>query len=313
MNPSAVNVFLSSLKAGLSPWLFIIIYLLIPWLLSSCGSSSPSSSSRYDMEFDRAPSEQVDVSQIPNAVPKPTQRSRSGNPKSYVVLGKRYHVMSSSQNYKERGLASWYGSKFHGKRTSSGEPYNMHGMTAAHKTLPLPTYVKVTNLKNGREVILKVNDRGPFHENRIIDLSHTAAVKLGIKATGTGLVEVVAINPGQSYNTASAQPQTDLPPAENTLAPISSRTPNTITEAKPSSVGLFLQLGAFISSQNAHQLKNQVNSALSFNQANVSTILKNGQKYYRVRLGPLSSAEQADSMAVKLTKKGFEKHRIVIE
>ncbi len=119
------------MKQGLPKQLHFTLWLIIPWLLTSCGGSSPSSSSRYDMEFDRAPSEQVDVSQIPNAVPKQTRRSKSGNPKSYVVFGKRYHVMSSSQNYKERGIASWYGSKFHGKRTSSGESYNMHGMTAA--------------------------------------------------------------------------------------------------------------------------------------------------------------------------------------
>ncbi|MCW8930927.1 MAG: septal ring lytic transglycosylase RlpA family protein [Gammaproteobacteria bacterium] len=203
--------------------------------------------------------------------------------------------MSSSQGYKERGIASWYGKKFHGKRTSSGEPYDMHGMTAAHKTLPLPTYVKVKNLKNGREVILKVNDRGPFHDNRIIDLSHTAAVKLGIKGTGTGLVEVEAINPGQSYQAVAAPPKA-----------------TTSIENNPS-VGLYLQLGAFISSQNAYQLKNRVNSSLTSNQANVSTTLKNGQQYYRVRLGPLNSTEHADSLALQLTEKGFEKHRIVIE
>ncbi len=278
-----------------------IICIVISWGLISCGgqSSQPGASSRYDVEFDSAPSQLLDVSNIPNAVPQQTKRSKSGNPTSYVVFGKRYHVMTSSLGYKERGLASWYGSKFHGKRTSSGEPYDMHGMTAAHKTLPLPTYVKVTNLKNGREVILKVNDRGPFHDNRIIDLSHTAAVKLGIKGTGTGLVEVEAINPAQleTVTTSSKQlPEKEKPAVSN----------NT-------DVSLYLQLGAFLSAQNAHQLKDQINSALSSTQTNVFPTLKNGQQFYRVRLGPISSAKQADSLAITLTEKGFVKHRIVIE
>jgi rare lipoprotein A len=254
------------------------------------------------MEFDSAPSQQVDVSQIPDAVPEKTRRSKSGNPKSYVVFGKRYHVMSSAKGYKEMGLASWYGRKFHGKRTSSGEPYDMHGMTAAHKTLPLPTYVKVTNLKNGRTVILKVNDRGPFHANRIIDLSHTAAVKLGIKGTGTGLVQVEAIDPDEA--TVSVKERTIPTTTSTVINPAYS---------KNNTVSLYIQLGAFISSNNANQLKNQINTALPSSQANVSSILKNGQKFYRVRLGPISNAEQADDLTLKLTEKGFEKHRIVIE
>ncbi len=266
------------------------------WGLISCGGEGSSPSGRYDQRYDGPPSQNVDVSQIPDAVPQAARRTKSGNPASYVVFGKRYHVMSSSQGYKKKGIASWYGSKFHGKRTSSGEPYDMHAMTAAHKTLPLPTYVRVTNLRNGRQVILKVNDRGPFHENRIIDLSHTAAVKLGIKATGTGLVEVEAITPGQSPTPTMARVTQASVPASTSP-----------------SIGLYLQLGAFISSQNAYQLKDQVNSALSSNQADVSTILKNGQQFYRVRLGPLNGAEQADNLALRLTEKGFVKHRVVID
>lgn len=280
--------------------LLTVLLLLIFLSLISCGGSSTSS------RHDGPPAQQVDVSSIPDAVPQPARRSNSGNPSSYVVFGKRYYVMPSSQNYKERGIASWYGSKFHGKRTSSGEPYNMHGMTAAHTTLPLPTYVKVTNLKNGRQVILKVNDRGPFHANRIIDLSHTAAVKLGIKGTGTGLVEVEAINPEQT----STALKTTVPAISKTAYATGS---DNAVATTPATVGLYLQLGAFISSQNAHRLKDSVNLALSSSQANVSTTLKNGQQFYRVRLGPLSGAGQADSLALKLTDKGFVKHRIVIE
>ena len=294
-----------SIKLKFKPWRPVLL-LVVSFSLISCGGST--STSRHD----GPPSQQVDVSSIADAVPQPTRRSKSGNPSSYVVFGKRYYVMPSSQNYKQRGIASWYGSKFHGKRTSSGEPYDMHGMTAAHTTLPLPTYVKVTNLKNGRQVILKVNDRGPFHANRIIDLSHTAAVKLGIKGTGTGLVEVEAINPGQTYTASKT-----TVPAISTAA-YATDSNNTVvatpaTPATPATVGLYLQLGAFISSQNAHRLKDRVNLALASSQANVSTTLKNGQQFYRVRLGPLSGAGQADSLALKLTDKGFAKHRVVIE
>jgi len=267
----------------------LIPTLLVTSVLSigliSCGGQSISS-------CDGPPSRQIDVSNIPDAVPQHTPRSKYGNPQSYVVFGKRYYVMPSGKDYKERGIASWYGSKFHGKRTSSGEPYDMHAMTAAHKTLPLPSYVKVTNLKNGRQVILKVNDRGPFHENRIIDLSHTAAVKLGIKGTGTGLVEVETLTPGQTHIAATAP----------------SYTPD-----KPATVGLYLQLGAFVSSQNAYQLKDRINLALSDNQARISKMLRDGQQFYRVRIGPFSNTEQADNLVHTLNQKGFDKHRVVIE
>lgn len=127
--------------------------------------------------------------------PKLEPVSRYGNRATYDVDGKQYHVMASSKGYRAKGLASWYGTKFHKQKTSSGEVYDLHAMTAAHKTLPLPTYVKVTNLENNRELLVKVNDRGPFHSDRIIDLSYAAAKKLGILAKGTGLVEIEAINP----------------------------------------------------------------------------------------------------------------------
>ena len=132
---------------------------------------------------------------VPDAVPRFEPRSRYGNPPFYDVFGKRYYVLSSSTAYVERGVASWYGPGFHKIRTSTGEPYDMYGMTAAHKTLPLPAYVRVTNLQNGRSVVVRVNDRGPFVDNRIIDLSYTAAAKLDMLRNGTAMVEVRAIDP----------------------------------------------------------------------------------------------------------------------
>jgi rare lipoprotein A len=134
---------------------------------------------------------------VPEVVPRVEPRSRYGNPPFYEVFGKRYYVLSSSVAYVERGVASWYGPGFHKLRTSTGDPYDMYGMTAAHKTLPLPAYVRVTNLQNGRSVVVRVNDRGPFVGNRIIDLSYTAASRLDMLRNGTAMVEVRALDPTQ--------------------------------------------------------------------------------------------------------------------
>ena len=141
--------------------------------------------------------DKVDISTIPDAVPKMEPLSKLGNPESYVQSGKRYWIIPNPYNYKETGLASWYGTKFQGKRTSSGETYDMYKMTAAHKTLPLPTYVRVTSLTNNNTIVVRVNDRGPFKDERIIDLSYAAAKKLGISDSGTDQVEVKVIDPMQ--------------------------------------------------------------------------------------------------------------------
>lgn len=144
---------------------------------------------RYTIEQDGAPAKQKKLS-FKEPVPAKEPLSRYGNPTEYKVAGRNYEVMKSSTGYKTRGVASWYGTKFHKQRTSSGEPYDMYVMTAAHKTLPLPTYVRVKNLDNGRVAVVKVNDRGPFHGNRIIDLSYAAALKLGVFPKGTANVEI---------------------------------------------------------------------------------------------------------------------------
>jgi rare lipoprotein A len=164
------------------------------------------------------------VAQIPDAVPAPEPKSNYGNPDSYEVYGDRYVILRDPRGYKERGYASWYGKKFQGKRTSSGEPYDMFKMTAAHKTLPIPCYAKVTDIENGRSVVVRINDRGPFHEGRIIDLSYTAAVKLGSLGKGSIPVEVEAIDPSAPppatmvASTAPA-PRPPAPPAPAAAAP----------------------------------------------------------------------------------------------
>lgn len=161
------------------PVLFIVSLLLL--ILAGCASQG---------ELDEAA-----IMRIPDAVPKFEPLAKSGNPESYVVLGQRYFTQKSARGHVERGKASWYGRPFHGRQTSSGEIYDMYAMSAAHKTLPLPTYVRVTNLENGRSIIVRLNDRGPFHADRVIDLSYTAAVKLGLKRSGTALVEVRTVEP----------------------------------------------------------------------------------------------------------------------
>lgn len=154
-----------------------------------------SQGSRYRSSSDSVPTDIPDVSKLPEPVPKVEPRALYGNKSPYSVLGQSYNVLPSPRGYVERGIASFYGNKFHGYKTSSLEEYDMYQFSAAHKTLPLPSYARVTNLENGKSVIVRVNDRGPFHENRVIDLSFAAAVKIGVWPKGTGLVEVRAIDP----------------------------------------------------------------------------------------------------------------------
>jgi rare lipoprotein A len=165
------------------------------------------------------PVAQGDRSGIPDAVPKVEPRSRSGNMESYTVRGRRYFTKDDSKGYVERGIASWYGPGFHGRKTSNGEPYDMHAMTAAHKTLPLPTYARVTNLQNGKTAVVRINDRGPFYGPRVIDLSRAAATKLGVIGTGTAEVEVRALDPtnpdpvaGNPFLIAAGKPKAETQP-----------------------------------------------------------------------------------------------------
>ena len=155
----------------------ILVWLVCVVIVAACASPYSKKDSAP-----KKPATRVDRTE--KVIPKAEPKSKYGNPKSYVVFGQRYHTLPTAKGYVEQGIASWYGTKFHGRRTSSGETYDMYAMTAAHKTLPLPTYARVTNKKNGRSIIVRINDRGPFHENRIIDLSYAAATKLGIVTTG---------------------------------------------------------------------------------------------------------------------------------
>ena len=228
----------------------------------------------------------------PVKVPTKTTRSKLGNPSSYVVFGKRYYVMNNAHGFVQRGTASWYGKKFHGRKTSSGEVYNMHAMTAAHKTLPLPSYVRVENLANGRSVVLKVNDRGPFVGDRIIDLSYAAATKLGVVGPGTAEVEMSVLSSAKSKKRPVVRP---IPLVEN------------VAEDVP----LFIQLGSFGSELNAQNLVRELHSSKESSAA-VSELATSQGVFYRVRIGPLYDIDEANSVIRRVKNKGYSKARVVV-
>jgi len=261
---------------------------------------------------DGAPWWDVDVSQIPDAVPMPHYGPYKANP--YTVLGKTYFPISDGRRYSATGTASWYGTKFHGQPTANGEKYDLYGMSAAHKTLPLPTYVKVTNLENGRTVTLRVNDRGPFYSDRIIDLSFAAAKKLGYAERGTAKVKVEGIDPqqwwaeqGRPVPSMMAQPQVAAAkPASNMAQPIEQYTPppqqhaaatvpleiEAKKNASPAASGLFLQVGAFANPDAAQLLKDKLSGVVSA-PVFISSVVHNQQTLHRVRLGPIGTPDEA--------------------
>jgi rare lipoprotein A len=221
-----------------------------------------------------------------DAVPRVEPRSAKGNPPFYDVLGQRYFVLGSADGYLERGVASWYGPTFHGGSTSNGEQYDMYGMTAAHKTLPLPTYARVTNLKNGKSIVVRINDRGPFVANRLIDLSYTAASRLDMLREGTTLVEVRALTPGvPDVLTRSAE---SPPPA------------------------LYVQAGAFADEQNASRLAARLHAA-GLTDAFVASPLTGKSQLYRVRVGPVASVAQFDALSARLATLGVRDARLAID
>jgi rare lipoprotein A len=244
---------------------------------------------------DGGPQTEINVARIPDAVPRVEPLSANGNPDSYTVLGHTYHVMHSSVGYVERGIASWYGTKFHGHTTSNGEIYSMYKMTAAHKTLPIPSYVQVTNLENGRKVVVRINDRGPFHPNRIIDLSYVAAKKLGIASTGTGLVEIRSIDP-RNWRPERSEPA----PVQATYRP----------PVKPENT-LYIQAGAFASRYNAEQLKKKLDVLLPRQTVQMAYLASD--KLYRVRIGPLPNVDEADKVAQTISNNGYPEPHVVIE
>jgi rare lipoprotein A len=245
---------------------------------------------------------------IPDAIPRIEPRARSGNPPFYNVFGKRYYVLSSSVGYWERGVASWYGPGFHKVRTSTGEPYDMYAMTAAHKTLPLPAYVRVTNLLNGRSVVVRVNDRGPFVGNRIIDLSYSAAAKLDMLRNGTAMVDVRTIDPSVPTPITSASM---VPPAA--AAPNAGSGAAVPTSAVPAVTdGLFVQAGAFSDPANAQRLAEKLRGG-SLGKIFVRDDRIAGRRMYRVRIGPVANVAEFDRVVAALERAGINDAHLALD
>ena len=253
--------------------------LLISLLLTCCSSLHRSTQ-------DGPPLRAVNTANIPNATPRALPKSRYGNPHSYVVFGKRYYVLPTARGYNQRGIASWYGRKFHGQLTSSREPYNMYAMTAASPVLPIPCFVRVTNLSNGREVIVKVNDRGPFAPNRIIDLSYAAAKKLGYARQGTAVVQVTTIS--------------------------NHSTPSIPHFTKAHNPTMYLQLGAYAHIANARKVLNEAKH-ITQQPVLIKTSLNHLRTLYRVRVGPLKTITQSDQIQHTFAEHGFPNAITVVD
>lgn len=256
-----------------------------------------SESGRYAQALDSGPGgPPPDIDKIPEPVPKVEPRSRYGNKSPYTVLGKTYSVLPNCAGYDERGIASWYGKKFHGYTTSNFEHYDMYAYTAASKVLPLPCYVRVTNLENGRSVIVRVNDRGPFVANRIIDLSYVAAVKLGVYPKGTALVEVRGLDPND------AQAHTERPAhGAVTMAPEKTHKPQ-----------LYLQVGAYADLANARRAADRLQAA-NVGRVVVVSVRVNGKMLHRVRLGPLRDPAEADRLSERLRTMGLGTAHVAVD
>jgi rare lipoprotein A len=267
-------------------------------LLAACaGAPQP----RVEEPADGPPASGLRAEDVADATPRVEPRARYGNHSPYEVFGRKYHVLQSSEGYHERGTASWYGTKFHGRRTSSGEPYDLHLATAAHKSLPLPTYAEVVNLDNGRKVIVKVNDRGPFKDDRLIDLSYGAALRLGIVGTGTARVEVRAIDPRTwEDGTRVAGSRTGSGTGSGTASGTAPQ------QAANQNEATWLQAGAYGRREGAEELAGRLRQA---DLAPVS--INDSDNLFRVWLGPYGSYAEAESVILKAIELGFERpHRV---
>ena len=249
-------------------------------MLVSCGQIKDSAPVNYSKQWH----------EIPDAVPASVSRSKYGNPGSYEVFGKTYYVKDSADGFQQKGIASWYGNKFHGRRTSSGEDYDMYAMTAAHKTLPIPVFVEVTNHDNGRKAVVRVNDRGPFHEGRIIDLSYAAATKLGVAQTGTANVSIRVVTSESDKNRQRSDAVVESHSAEGGK--------------------LYVQIAAFSSEDNALSHLGKLQGE-GFSDVRLHIESKKGKAVYRVRIGPLPSELVAKNVVAQLKENNHKSLKII--
>ncbi|NRA20037.1 MAG: septal ring lytic transglycosylase RlpA family protein [Oceanospirillaceae bacterium] len=320
----------------------LLCMLLVPLLVVGCASqetkTAKTNAGRYKVVKDYGPDAKIDVSHVADAVPKVEPLSRGGNRSRYKVFGKEYSVLASSAGYSETGGASWYGKKFHGYLTANGEKYDMFKMSAAHKSLPIPTYVEVTNLANGRKIIVRVNDRGPFHKGRIIDLSYAAASKLDMLKQGTSQVSVVAIDPktwqqspavtaqkvavtpsnptvddereavGQFLLTSAKKPKV----VDNLQAPVA--VTSAVAKVERQAVkhqpradlyrGIhYVQVGVYSSEEAAHAVTLKVKDYQL--PVLISEVKKAEMKLYKVILGPVKSRTDTLQLTDELSMMGF--------
>ncbi len=236
---------------------------------------------------------------FPDAVPRIEPLHRFAN-RPYMVFGREYVPATSLRPYKERGIASWYGRKFHGEKTSTGETYDMYAMTAAHPTLPLPSYARVTNVATGKSVVVRVNDRGPFLHNRVIDLSYAAATKVGIAQKGSGEVEVEAIIPVEGATVAAAAPLPPVVSAPIAAAPAASSAPEVAPSVPVARAdgGFVVQLGAFASNANAENFLARLAAPIA--QVGVEARIRQVSGLFRVFVGPYATRDEAKRTADRL-------------
>ena len=276
----------------------LAVLVLLGAVAAGCGSSSSDGGSRYSISRDRAPARGIDPDSIEDVVPGPIVRTGAGNRSPYTVLGRTYTVLPTEEGYSERGVASWYGEKFHGHKTSNGEVFDMYKVSAAHKSLPIPSFLRVTNLDNNRSIVVRVNDRGPFHGDRIVDLSYAAAVKLGYADRGTARVQLEAITGDFSVSPpetrhdalrAARNPSVERMAAELARA-----------EAEPATGGLYLQVGAFSVPGSAEELSRRVRAFTSRPVFVHSVEAGSRGVLHRVRVGPVNGPEEARRLTLLL-------------
>jgi rare lipoprotein A len=251
-----------------------LLTILLSMLFFTACTSSPSG--RYTVSDDGAPPSVIGPEDVLDAVPRADPILSSGNKSPYKINGVTYEVMQNTSAYRERGIASWYGTKFHGHETSNGEIYDLYRATAAHKTLPIPSYVRVTHIANGRSVVARVNDRGPFHPDRVIDLSYAAAVKLGYMAQGTAEVEIELIK----------------------VEGVEDR------RGSPGGDYRYLQVGAFGHQPSAQRLHAELAAFLTF-PVNINTVNSDQGSLYRVRVGPIADHEALAQVQRQLEQMGY--------
>lgn len=288
-----------------------ILAILVGFIVSGCSWT----------ERDGAPDRFVDIDSIVDAVPRNEPFSKSGNPDSYSINGKQYFTLDSNVGFTQSGIASWYGTKFHGKLTASGEPYDMYKMTAAHKSLAIPSYVKVDNIENGKSVVVRVNDRGPFVSGRIIDLSYAAAMKLGVDQTGTAKVSIHVLQP------ANVQPPTDATNERINSQPLSAqvivppkrlspqvevnRIDGELETTRAQASEYFLQVGSFSNEINAQNLVSKLEIQISAAIQIVPSQTPLG-KMYRVRVGPFAQRGEVNKVQDRLIESGLATTQLVV-